>query len=227
MAEPNVKPVDENDLQELKSRMKLITDADPSQYHNEFSLKRYLRAFKTTDDAFKAILKTNKWKTTYGVSELTPEHPVIKANMEKNKARVLRHRDMFGRPVIYIPAKNHNASERNIDELTQFIVYCLEDACKKCFEEVVDNLCIVFDLNDFGLSCMDYQLIKNLIWLLSKHYPERLGACLILNSPALFSSCWSIIKGWLDENTASKVFFIGSETELCSYLIPDILPTDI
>lgn len=53
MAEPNVKPVDENDLQELKSRMKLITDADPSQYHNEFSLKRYLRAFKTTDDAFK------------------------------------------------------------------------------------------------------------------------------------------------------------------------------
>lgn len=71
-----------------------------------------------------------------------------------------------------------------------------EEASKKCFEEVVDNLCIVFDLRDFGLSCMDYQVLKNLIWLLSKHYPERLGVCLILNAPALFSGCWAVIKGW-------------------------------
>lgn len=45
--------------------------------------------------------------------------------MELNKARVLRHRDMQGRPVIYIPAKNHSASDRDLDELTKFIVYCL------------------------------------------------------------------------------------------------------
>lgn len=53
MAELQVKPVNESDFQELKSRMKLIAEADPSQYHNEFSLKRYLRAFKTADAAFK------------------------------------------------------------------------------------------------------------------------------------------------------------------------------
>jgi len=43
---------------------------------------------------------------------------------------------------------------------------------------------------------MDYQVIKNLIWLLSRHYPERLGICLVLNAPTLFSGCWGIIKGW-------------------------------
>ena len=32
---------------------------------------------------------------------------------------------MQGRPVIYIPAKNHNVNDREIDQLTQFIVYCL------------------------------------------------------------------------------------------------------
>lgn len=53
MSEPQVKPVNEADLQELKNRMKLIAEADPSQYHNDFSLRRYLRAFKTVDDAFK------------------------------------------------------------------------------------------------------------------------------------------------------------------------------
>ncbi|CAK1551866.1 unnamed protein product [Leptosia nina] len=224
MAE-ELKPVNADDLKQLKERMKLIADADPAQYHNEYSLKRYLRAFKTVDNAFQAILKTNKWRAEYGVTELQENTDIIEKY--KNKARVLRHRDMIGRPIIYIPAKNHSSSDRDIDDLTKFIVYCLEDASKKCFEEVVDNLCIVFDLNSFTLSCMDYQVLKNLIWLLSRHYPERLGVCLIINAPTFFSGCWAVIKGWLDENTAGKVTFVNSEMDLCQYLIPDILPTDM
>ncbi|KAI4463442.1 phosphatidylinositol transfer protein csr1-related [Holotrichia oblita] len=227
MSEPTLIPVNEADLKDLKGRMKLISEADPSQYHNEFSLKRYLRAFKTPDDAFKAILKTNKWRKEYGVAELSPEIAIIKKNLDAKKARVLKHRDLHGRPVIYIPAKYHNVNDRDINELTKFIVYCLEDASKRCFEEVIDNLCIVFDLRDFGLNCMDYQVLKNMIWLLSKHYPERLGVCLIINAPTLFAGCWSIIKGWLDENTASKVLFVNSEEDLCTHLIPDILPDDV
>lgn len=52
MADQTVKLVSDTDLKELKQRMKLISDADPLQYHNEFSLRRYLRAFKTVDAAF-------------------------------------------------------------------------------------------------------------------------------------------------------------------------------
>jgi len=29
------------------------------------------------------------------------------------------------------------------------------------------------------------------------------------------------------DNTAKKVKFVGDEVELCQYLIPDILPTDM
>ncbi|XP_021924458.1 uncharacterized protein LOC110832090 isoform X2 [Zootermopsis nevadensis] len=119
------KSFSETDLKDLKERMKLIADADPNQYHNELSLKRFLRAFKTTDAAFQAILKTNKWRNEYNVASLTEDNPVVKKHMETNKARVLRHRDIVGRPVIYIPAKNHNVNDRDIDDLTKFIVYCL------------------------------------------------------------------------------------------------------
>jgi hypothetical protein len=73
----------------------------------------------------KAILKTNKWKKEYNVAALTEDHPTIKNNLALKKARVLRHRDMQGRSVIYIPAKNHSVNDREIDELTQFIVFCL------------------------------------------------------------------------------------------------------
>lgn len=102
-----------------------------------------------------------------------------------------------------------------------------EEACKRCFEEVVDSLCIVFDLSGFSASCMDYQLVKNLIWLLGKHYPERLGVCLIINAPGIFSTIWPVIRQWLDENTSKKVIFVPSEEELCKHLIPDILPENM
>jgi CRAL/TRIO domain len=171
-----------------------------------------------------AILKTNKWREEMDVTNLADTPAVVK---HANKARVLKHRDCTGRPVIYIPVKNHNSSDRDIDELTKFIIHCLEEACKRCFEEITDTLCIVFDLTDFSTSCMDYQLIKNLIWLLSKHYPERLGHCLITNSPTIFSTIFPVIRAWIDENTANKVIFVNSEEELCKYLIPDILPTDL
>lgn len=45
-------PVSADDLRDLKERMKLIVAADEKQYHNEFSLKRFLRAFKTVDASF-------------------------------------------------------------------------------------------------------------------------------------------------------------------------------
>lgn len=47
-----VPPFSEKDFLELKQRLKLIFDADPEQYHNDHSLKRFLRAFKTVDAAF-------------------------------------------------------------------------------------------------------------------------------------------------------------------------------
>jgi len=43
---------------------------------------------------------------------------------------------------------------------------------------------------------MDYGFVKQLIWLLSRRYPERLGKCLIVNAPFLFTGCWALIRLW-------------------------------
>lgn len=55
---------EEQNLAELKERMKLIVEADPAQYHNEYSLKRYLRAFKTVDNAFQVNHFFNPFNTS-------------------------------------------------------------------------------------------------------------------------------------------------------------------
>lgn len=58
MAAPEPTPVNAEDLKALKERMSLIAEADPKQYQNEFALKRFLRAFKTVDNAFQVNLDT-------------------------------------------------------------------------------------------------------------------------------------------------------------------------
>jgi hypothetical protein len=71
------------------------------------------------------LLKTNKWRKEYGVALLSEENDIIRSHVESKKAMVLKHRDLEGRPVIYIPAKFHNVNDRDIDQLTKFIVFCL------------------------------------------------------------------------------------------------------
>lgn len=50
------KPVNEEDFKLLKERMNLIVSADPAQYHNDYSLRRYLRAFKSVDSTFQVFI---------------------------------------------------------------------------------------------------------------------------------------------------------------------------
>ncbi|XP_074650704.1 uncharacterized protein LOC141905644 [Tubulanus polymorphus] len=216
----------EEDFKELKERCLIIFTADPTQELNDAALWRFLRAFRTADAAFNAIIKCNNWRREYGVEKIGPDNEFILKELTSQKMVLIKNRDLKGRPVIYIAARKHSVYERDINEFTKFIVYMLENACKRCFEDVIDNLCIVFDLKDFKMSCMDYEFVKNLIWLLSKYYPERLGVCLIINAPLLFNGCWSVIRPWLNDVTARKVSFVKSEMELCKYFNPDILPTD-
>lgn len=226
MATPNgnnSRLICEDAFKELKSRCQILFDAEPAQYMTDASLKRFLRAFQSADEAFKMVIKCNKWRREFNVSSLSEEEEDIKQEISTGKALLLRHRDYLGRPILYISARKHNVYERDIDKLTKFIVYLLEKACAKCDEDIIDNLCIIFDLNDFSTSNMDYQFVKNLIWLLSRHYPERLGICLIINAPVLFYGCWTVIKPWMSTITTSKVVF-ADEKKLCEFIHPDMLP---
>ncbi|XP_042220161.1 CRAL-TRIO domain-containing protein C589.09, mitochondrial-like isoform X4 [Homarus americanus] len=102
-----------------------------------------------------------------------------------------------------------------------------ETATSKCIEDGLDNICLVFDMKDFSMMCMDYTVLKNLFTIMTDHYPERLGVCVILSAPFIFSACWIIIRSWLDENTAGKIKFIKSNDDLRLYIDPSFLPINL
>lgn len=193
--------------------------------HSNGTLKRFLRAFLTAEKAYEMIVKNDKWRIDFNVDNLNEEDEDIRNEIATRKATLLDYRDLKGRPILFVRVKNHIAYERDLNKLTKFIVFMLERACEKCDEDIIDSLCIVFDLQDFGMTNMDYQFVQQLIWLLSRRYPERLGVCLIINYSWFFSSCWTVIRPWLSTNTTEKIVFVDRKT-IGQYIHIDMLPKD-
>ncbi|KAK7067348.1 hypothetical protein SK128_010312 [Halocaridina rubra] len=194
---------------------------------NDKLLRRYMVAHKDVNVAYEKIKATDVWRDEIGVAKITNETPGVKRAMATRIAKLLEGRDKLNRPIIYVAVRNHSFRNRDIDDMTQFIVYMLESACSKCLDDELDNLCILYDMGDFSLQCMDYPLVRVLFDILQAHYPERMGVCIILNAPYIFSACWAIIKPWLDENSAGKIIFVKGDDHLSTYVDPTIIPEDL
>jgi len=62
-------------------------------------------------------------------------------------------------------------------------------------------------------------------------FPETLNKMVIVNAPGFFSMTWKLIRGWIDQRTASKVEVVGTGKEklfkkLSNFIDPDELPSD-
>jgi hypothetical protein len=59
------------------------------------------------------------------------------------------------------------------------------------------------------------------------NYPESLGAVLVYRAPWIFTTVWSLIRGWLDPVVAGKVHFVKTPEELESYVPKSQIPTEL
>ena len=63
-------------------------------------------------------------------------------------------------------------------------------------------------MTDFSATMMNSQvraILKSAADIASNNYPENMGATFVVNAPFVFSACWSIVKGFLDERTRNKI----------------------
>jgi len=71
-----------------------------------------------------------------------------------------------------------------------------------------------------------YGYLKQASAISQDHYPERLGKLYIINAPWGFSSVFSVVKGFLDPVTVSKIHVLGSgfQSELVKQVPKENLP---
>ncbi|KAJ5203449.1 hypothetical protein N7449_005528 [Penicillium cf. viridicatum] len=127
--------------------------------------------------------------------------------------------DRAGRPICVVRVRLHKAGDQDNEGLERFTVYTIETA-RLLLSPPIETATIVFDMTDFGMANMDYAPVKFMIKCFEANYPESLGAVLIHKAPWLFSSIWSVIKGWLDPVVASKVHFTKNRQDLENFIHP-------
>ena len=102
------------------------------------------------------------------------------------------------------------------------IIYNCEQVTFKLAKPEEERMVICFDLSGFSLRCMDYEVMKLLIDILSYNYPDTLEVAHVINAPFIFWACWAVMKPWLDPVTAAKVTFINKD-KLSEHFSSDVL----
>ncbi|EKX42269.1 hypothetical protein GUITHDRAFT_111831 [Guillardia theta CCMP2712] len=203
---------------------------------DEKLLRRFLRAHQM--DAGKAAHKLRRffaWKEScsYGldfpVKKIDQTSPGVQRQLSTGKCYILRARDKNNRPVIVVNVKQHDPNFQTYDELTIFGVYLLNSAEALLADDGSsgpDQFLIIFNLEGITASNIDYRAAKRVIYMLTNFYPERMGVCLLLSAPVLFSAFWVVIRPWLHPVTQAKVKF-AKKNDLKEFLDVSQLPVDL
>ncbi|KAF8985390.1 hypothetical protein BGZ46_004502 [Entomortierella lignicola] len=199
--------------------------------HPDALFLRFLRARKwNMINSMTMFLKAFKWRIENDVDELLIKnedeldlkYSGFKRMIEIGKSYT-HGTDKQGRIVVYVNVRLHKPSELGSETAEKLTIYHMEMG-RTMIQYPVETACLVFDMTGFGLSNMDYNLVKHMITCFEAYYPESLGVLLIHKAPIVFWGVWKIIEPLLDPVVVSKIRFTRSDADLMEYIDASHLP---
>lgn len=123
-------------------------------------------------------------------------------------------------PTIWFIRKRHLKS-RNEQELVDNLD-AIQILIKRIFERLDEasdeewavhqgKLNLVLDCRQYTWANNDSELFKRLVAIVQAHHPERLNKCYIIDATFIVRTIFSLVKPFIDPNTARKVEPIGSD----------------
>ena len=80
----------------------------------------------------------------------------------------------------------------------------------------------VSDFHGFSFSDLNPRIADTFLDLSAKHYPERLGAFLVVGAPFLFNGLWSVVQPLVDAATRKKIHMLSCAAPLhCHASLPE------
>ncbi|PWN46600.1 putative SEC14-phosphatidylinositol/phosphatidylcholine transfer protein [Violaceomyces palustris] len=212
--------------------------------HDDACLCRFLRARKWDLAATEAMFtEAERWRKEFKVDQLYAEFEYPeKAEVDKYYPQYYHKTDKDGRPV-YIEQLGKldlkalyqvTTAERQIQKLVvEYEKFQRErlPVCSAHKGELVETSCTIMDLKNVGVS--QFWKVSSYVQQASNigqhYYPETMGKFYIINAPYIFTTVWSVIKGWLDPVTVEKIKILGSGyvSELAQQIPLENLPESL
>eukprot|EP00818_Percolomonas_sp_WS_P010370 CAMPEP_0117437006 /NCGR_PEP_ID=MMETSP0759-20121206/1300_1 /TAXON_ID=63605 /ORGANISM="Percolomonas cosmopolitus, Strain WS" /LENGTH=255 /DNA_ID=CAMNT_0005228623 /DNA_START=1446 /DNA_END=2213 /DNA_ORIENTATION=+ len=189
------------------TRFSDLKTREDRKFCTERCMLRYLRARDfDVDKAEKMLRGTLEWRHEYQPHKIKPHD----LEMEASSGKIyVRGKDKMGRPLLFLIPRNENS--KDYDKNVRLLVYTLERAIQE-MDDGVEQLVLMMDFKGWGRhNSVPISVARQVIHILSNHYPERLGVCYMMDTPWLFSLFWKSISIFLHPNTSSKVKFVSSK----------------
>eukprot|EP00210_Caulerpa_lentillifera_P001533 g1471.t1 len=186
--------------------LRTVLKKEDNEFCDDAMVLRYLRA--TSGNVAKAaerIEASVQWRR-----QIQPESLVCKACVRDPSAHYM---NVVGfckiqRPVFYSCMKlsrSKDVEEGKIHLITQF------EQAIRMMPDGVEQWVWVSDFFGFGMSDMSPAMARRFVDLTANHYPERLGAYLVVDAPTIFEGLWKLVKPWLDPVTVQKIIFVPND----------------
>ena len=230
-------------LQTWKGQLKDGNIIENFEIYDDLFLLRFLRARKfdleKTMEMFKKFLQ---WRIDMHVDELRESFEMDNLiEIKKLYPHGYHRTDKLGRPVyIELYDKTDVNGLFKITTEEKMVKYYIKQyerqmkyifpACSAVVQKPVEQSCTILDANGIGIFSL-VGPIKGFVKLASDigqdYYPEMLGKMTIINVGFLFRAIWSMVKGFIDPKTQSKISLLKSsyKEELLKLIDEDKLPS--
>ena len=98
------------------------------------------------------------------------------------------------------------------------------------FGRRVDSHLVVMDMKHLSYwpHKSAFDSFRKIVEIDTKYYPETLSEAIMINCPWIFPKIWSLVKPWIDPNTAAKFHFVGKHFQefLFERVAPDQVPRE-
>ncbi|EUC49999.1 hypothetical protein COCMIDRAFT_1400 [Bipolaris oryzae ATCC 44560] len=177
-----------------------ITD-DERMWLTRECLLRYLRAVKwNVPQAAERLRSSLTWRREYGTDTFTSDY--ISEENATGK-QVLLGFDKEGRPCLYLLPQNQNTKES--PKQVEHLVYMLERTID-IHPPGQEGLALLIDFkNTASGGIPSLATVKQVLYILQNHYPERLGRALLTNVPWFVTTFLKLIQPFIDPVTKSKM----------------------
>uniref|UniRef100_A0A6B2LEG1 CRAL-TRIO domain-containing protein n=1 Tax=Arcella intermedia TaxID=1963864 RepID=A0A6B2LEG1_9EUKA len=212
-----------------------LTQLDPNMDldgpRKELILARYIRARGFRVEDTKAMIMTSiKWRLQNQPYKVSIEDIIIAA---KRDYCFFHDFDRDNNPIVWVNVQFHLDYANYTEIYQKFVLFMMEEGLRRASQilESTENrekfpnikATLVFDMKGFSMANMDFPIVKFLAETLQAHYPDVLAHTYIVDSPWIFSTCWAMIKGWLDPVVVSKIEFLDRQA-LLKAIPPEKVP---
>ncbi|KAI1292016.1 SEC14-like protein 2 [Halotydeus destructor] len=216
--------------------LRLAVEDILSSEHDDYYLTRWLRARHYDVVSAEAMLRRHmQWKKLFNVDNLIDEFDAPEVLKKYYPGGLVGH-DRDHCPVWIIPMGNmdikglfHSVKKTDFSRYTIRQLQLSEEDMKVQSErtgKMIDTHSFILDMENFAMKDLAWKpavdLITQLITMFEDHYPERLKKVYVVNAPKYFPLAYALVKPFLADETANKVYVYAKDDMWREKILYDI-----